>query len=171
MATTATRHYRTVAEDTLVKAIIKPWSFLIVCVAALFFTAVKALVAMQRAMGTQAEGAYSRPSLSGVKQIAKASWPIAFNETGVYAFRRIDILILATVAGPKATGVYCLAQQLGIVAEKVRYLFEPMLAPINAQSRSLDIIGEHLRRLGRFIFSVQLAIITVFAFFGELILS
>lgn len=195
IATTATRHFRTALWDTLVKALVKPWSFLILGVASyylligvtlptgrvvsseqallaayigsLLLTAGAAFLATTLSYGNgQLRGA-ARPSVAGVIALAKHSFPIALNDTSVFAFRRIDIIILAAVAGPKATGIYYLAQQIGTVVEKVRYLFEPVLAPIIAQSKSLDTIGDHLKRLGWFIFATQLAIICLFAIFGE----
>jgi len=199
VATTATRHYRTVIWDTLIKALVKPWSFLILCVASYFgirgltlpsghivtseqallfayvaslaLTAILAIAAMLLAIRGEPRGELSRPSLAGVIGLARTSWPIALNDTGVFAFRRIDIIILAAIAGPQATGIYYLAQQIGTIVEKVRYLFEPMLAPIVAQSQRLDTIGAHLRRLCLFIFAAQLAIIAVIAAFGEPILG
>ncbi len=199
IATTATRHFRTAFWDTLVKALVKPWSFLILAVAAYYWlagttlpsgkvisseqallgayigslalTACAALFATTISFGRGFFAGASRPTLGGIFDLAKRSFPIALNDTSVYAFRRIDIIILAVVAGPKATGIYYLAQQIATVVEKVRYLFEPVLAPIVAQSKSLDTIGEHLRRLGWFIFAAQTAIIVLFAIFGEPLLT
>jgi len=199
VATTATRHFRTVFWDTLVKALVKPWSFLLLGVAAFYWvrgismpsghivtseqallaayvcslllTAIASFFAMAKAYSREQHSLRARPSISGVFALARTSLPIALNDTGVFAFRRIDILLLAMVAGPKATGIYYLAQQIGTIVEKVRYLFEPMLAPIVAQSRSLDTIGTHLSRLVLFIFSVQLAIICLFIIFGGSIMD
>ena len=199
VATTGTRHFRTVLWDTLVKALVKPWSFLILAVAAyyflngaalpsgasvsseqallaayvgsLFLTAVFSFLALARFFRARADLSAYRPSLDGVAGLARRSWPIALNETGVFAFRRIDIIILAAVAGPKATGVYYLAQQIGTIAEKVRYLFEPMLAPIVAQSPSISSVAAHLRRLALFIFSTQMAIIVLIAVAGSTVLE
>jgi len=78
---------------------------------------------------------------------------------------------LAIVAGPTATGVYYLAQQIGTVAGKIRHLYEPMLAPIIAQSRSLETIGAHLTRLTLFIFTIHMVIISIFVIFGNTILD
>lgn len=199
VATTVTRHYRTVVWDTLIKALVKPWSFLVICVASYFvirgmempsghivtseqallfayvaslaLTAILAFAAMRFAVRGEERGPRSRPSIGGVIDLARRSWPIALNDTGVFAFRRIDIIILAAVAGPQATGIYYLAQQIGTVVEKVRYLFEPMLAPIVAQSQNFDTIGAHLRRLCLFILAAQLVIITAIAIFGGPILN
>lgn len=199
VATTGTRHFRTVFWDTLVKALIKPWSFLLLAVAAyylligstvlssgtisseqallaaytgsLLLTTIFAVLVLARFFGSQGQFKTYRPTLDGVLGLARRSWPIALNETGLFAFRRIDIIILAAVAGPKATGVYYLAQQIGTIVEKVRYLFEPMLAPIVAQSPSISTVAAHLRRLALFIFSTQLAIILIVAIAGNSVLQ
>lgn len=199
VATTATRHFRTVFWDTLVKALIKPWSFLLLAVLAYFWlrgvtlpsghvvaseqallaayvgslalAAAVAVFAMARAFGASKSVQGDRASLAGVLALARTSLPIAINDTGIYAFRRIDIILLAVVAGPKASGIYYLAQQIGTIVEKVRHLFDPMLAPIVAQSRSLETIGAHLSRLVLFIFATQLGIICLFVIFGSSILD
>lgn len=199
VATTGTRHFRTVFWDTLVKTLIKPWSFLLLAVAAyysligstlfssggitseqallgaytgsLLLTAIFAMLVLAKFFGAQGQLKVYRPSFDGVLGLARRSWPIALNETGLFAFRRIDIIILAAVAGPKATGVYYLAQQIGTIVEKVRYLFEPMLAPIVAQSPSISTVAAHLRRLALFIFSTQLAIILLVAIAGTAVLE
>lgn len=199
VATTATRHFRTVFWDTLVKAFVKPWSFLLLAVFAYYFvrgftmpsghvitseqalliayvgslllSATIALLAMSKAFASEPLHLAKMPTVAGVVALARSSWPIAINETGLFAFRRIDILLLAIVAGPTATGVYYLAQQIGTVAGRVRHLYEPMLAPIVAQSRSLETIGSHLTRLTLFIFTIQIVIISVFVIFGGDILE
>ena len=194
IATTATRHLRTIVWDTLVKAVIKPWSFLLLAVLAhvwsspsalhlsseqallmaysgsLFLSALVAFLGLTHAYDA-AIFMPQRASLAGSLALAKRSWKIGLNETGVFAFRRVDIILLALVAGPGTTGVYYAAQQIGTIVEKIRYLFEPMLAPIIAQSKSLSAIGYHLRRLCLIIFTVQLAIVAVVATFGEPILA
>ena len=199
VATTATRHFRTLFWDTLVKAVVKPWSFLVLGILAyygvrgftmpsghvitseqalliayvgsLLLAAGLALFAMGKPFAAETQRLATMPTLSGVIDMARNSWPIALNETGVFAFRRIDILLLAMVAGPTATGVYYMAQQIGTVAGKIRHLYEPMLAPIIAQSRSLETIGTHLTRLTLFIFTLQTIVISVFVIFGSTILE
>lgn len=191
VALTATRHFRTVSWDTFVKAVVKPWSFLAMAaagyfwmrgggeetltsgqmiilayIASLLLSAVIALIALARTMGRSVIAPSGSSTIGGVYRLARSSLPIAISETAVFAFRRIDIIILALVAGPSATGVYYLAQQIGTVVEKMRYLFEPMLAPIIAQSVSLAPIGYHLRRLCVFVFAVQIPIICLIALFG-----
>jgi O-antigen/teichoic acid export membrane protein len=126
---------------------------------------------MGKSFAAQTRRLARMPSPAGVIAMARGSWPIALNETGVFAFRRVDILLLAVVAGPSATGIYYLAQQIGTVAGKVRHLYEPMLAPIIAQSRSFETIGAHLQRLTLFIFTIQMVIITAFVIFGGTILE
>lgn len=199
VATTATRHFRTVFWDTLVKALVKPWSFLLLGVLAYYWvrgmtmpsghvvtseqallvayvgslalSAAVAGLAMARSFGAEERRQGENASFAGVLALARTSLPIAINDTGVYAFRRIDIILLSIVAGPKASGIYYLAQQIGTIVEKIRHLFDPMLAPIVAQSRSLETIGAHLKRLVLFIFATQLGIICLFVVFGGYVLD
>lgn len=199
IATTATRHFRTAFWDTFVKAFVKPWSFLLLSLAAfygfvsenapfehalsseqallvayvgaLLLTACAAGVALAKSFGPGFFGQPIGSVRAGLADLGKSSWPIALNETGLYAFRRIDVILLAMVSGPKETAIYYLARQIGTVVEKIRYLYEPILSPIIAQSKSLDTIGAHLKRLGFLIFSAQLGAICVFAIFGIPILA
>lgn len=199
VATTATRHFRTVFWDTLVKALVKPWSFLVLAVLAFYWlrelslpsgyqvtseqallaayvgslalSAAVAMLAMMRSFRTAQPSKGASASLAGVVELARKSLPIAINDTGVNAFRRIDIILLSVVAGPEASGAYYLAQQIGTIVEKVRHLFDPMLAPIVAQSHSLATIGEHLNRLVAFIFATQLGLICLFVIFGGPVLE
>ncbi len=193
VATTATRHFRTAFWDMLVKAFIKPWSFLALSLAAYYglaggiassqhallvayigslaLTAIAAALALRKSFGEGLLRAYSLQKARGTVILAKRSWPIALNDTGVFAFRRIDVIILAAVVGPKETAIYYMARQVGTVVEKVRHLFEPVLAPIAAQSTSSENIGHHLARLGLFIFAIQTVLICLFAIFGEAMLT
>lgn len=189
IALTATRHRRTVAWDTIVKALVKPWSFLLFAmlgyfwaseailssgealilayVCSLALSALAAFGALIHVFGISLFGLGNGTNFRQILIHMRNSLPIALNETAIFAFRRIDIVILGLVAGPTATGVYYLAQQVGTVVEKIRHLFEPMLAPIIAQSRSLPVIGHHLNRLCFLVFSIQLAIFCVFAIVGQ----
>lgn len=192
IALTATRHHRTVAWDTITKAIVKPWSFLlfalvgyvwagsgpspaqmliIAYVASLGAATLTAAVALFMTGGYRMASALRYFSLTDTYCFARSSFPIAVNETAVFAFRRADIILLALVAGPTATGIYYLAQQIGTLVEKIRYLFEPMLAPIIAQSRSIETIGSHLRRLCLGVFATQLAIVALIAILGQPLLA
>lgn len=189
IALTATRHRRTVAWDTVVKALVKPWSFLLFALFGYFWIgettlpsgealilayiaslAVSGVVAFSALFYVFGNSFLRLGNGTNVRQILihmRNSFPIAVNETAVFAFRRIDILILGLVAGPTATGVYYLAQQVGTVVEKIRHLFEPMLAPIIAQSTSMQTIGQHLNRLCLLVFSIQLGILVMVAFAGQ----
>ncbi|MXO90983.1 lipopolysaccharide biosynthesis protein [Pontixanthobacter aquaemixtae] len=199
VATTATRHFRTAFWDMFVKAFVRPWSFLLLSVAAYFgligaslpsgqivtsqmallssyvlsllLTAGAAIFALKRAFGAHFFKRSGKPIGKSVIDLAKLSWPTALNDTGLFAFRRIDVIILAVVAGPAETAVYYMARQISTVIEKVRHLYEPVLAPIIAQSKSLETIGSHLARLGLLIFAVQLLALCLLAVFGGTLLS
>ncbi|WP_411817321.1 lipopolysaccharide biosynthesis protein [Hyphococcus sp. DH-69] len=195
VALTATRHFRTVAWDTIAKAIIKPWGFLLLALAGYFVStsptfdgiitislidalilgyvlslllaALLAFVVVVKMYGLPRKAISIRNTL----QLGRRTFPIAINETGIFALRRIDIIILGIVAGPAASGVYYLGRQLATVVEKMRYMFEPMLAPIIAQSQSDEKIGVHLSRLCLFVFTVQLGMLSFVFLFGDQIMS
>lgn len=195
VALTATRHFRTVAWDTIAKAIVKPWGFLILALLGYFLSSSQILgVQLKISLIEALIGGYvlslfcaallaffiavkmyglpqQPPHIKNSLRMGHRSFPIAINESGIFALRRIDIIILGLVAGPAASGIYYLGRQLATVVEKIRYMYEPMLAPIIAQAQTDEKIGEHLSRLCLFIFTVQLGMLSFTVLFGEQIMA
>jgi O-antigen/teichoic acid export membrane protein len=162
VALSATR-YRRVMRWEVARTLCRPWSFLILAlIAYVWMSAVPEgeTVAGER-LGVGLLAAYvgsvvvaalisviglirvfgleplmrQRPSVRAIFGLAREGFPTAFVDTGAFLFRRMDILILGTVSGPEVTGVYYMAQQVATVPEKIRYVFEPMVAPVVAQAR------------------------------------
>lgn len=190
---TVTRSKRVIRWDALVKGFVKPWSFLLFSVggyfllvrtgylspvAALFAgymasTLLAALIALTGFARTRRKHYHPLvlPTFSGVRTLSKASFSTAIVDAGSFSFRRLDIILLGMIAGPTATGIYYLVQQLATVVEKMRHLFEPMATPVLAQARSMAVTNSHLKKLCLWIFSAQVGLAMIFTLFAVPILG
>ncbi|MEH6758875.1 MAG: oligosaccharide flippase family protein [Parasphingorhabdus sp.] len=190
---TVTRSRRVIRWDAMVKGFVKPWGFLLLCVGGYFllvktgiFSAVGALfagyiastvlalfVALFGLIWTRRKNSYALvlPDLMGMRRLFKNSFSTAIVDAGSFSFRRLDIILLGVIAGPTATGIYYLVQQLATVVEKMRHLFEPMAAPVLAQAKSMVVTSAHLKKLCLWIFSAQVGLATVFVSFAAAILG
>ena len=162
VALSATR-YRRIMRWEVARTLCRPWSFLILALIAYAWTstvpegeavpserlgdgliaayvgsvvvaALVSIVGLTRVFGF-AQLMRSRPRMREILGLAREGFPTAFADTGAFLFRRLDILILGSVSGPEVTGVYYMAQQIATVPEKIRYVFEPIVAPVVAQAR------------------------------------
>lgn len=110
-----------------------------------------------------------RPSLRAMVGLAREGFPTAFVDTSAFLFRRLDILILGATSGAEVTGVYYMAQQIATVPEKIRYVFEPIVAPVVAQARNRTGDSEEWRQIPvvcRWILTLHLALLPALAVFG-----
>ena len=186
---TITRSRRLIRWDALAKGVIKPWSFLVFAALGYFLfvrengsDATTALFAAYAgslgltflfalcglANVLRLDGFHPPlPGWSDMIRLGKRTFSAAIVDTCSFAFRRADIIILGLLAGPAATGIYYLAQQIATIVEKMRHLFEPMAAPIMAQMRSPEEIIRYLRQLSLWIFASQLGLVTVFLIHAE----
>jgi O-antigen/teichoic acid export membrane protein len=190
---TVTRSRRIIRWDALVKGFVKPWSFLLFLVGGYYLlvqteslapvTALFAgymgaavlafLVAIIGLVRTRRQHSYALvfPTFAGVFSLLRHSFSTAIVDAGSFSFRRLDIILLGVIAGPTATGIYYLVQQLATVVEKMRHLFEPMAAPVLAQARSMTAINSHLKKLCLWIFSAQIGLAMIFIIFANQILG
>lgn len=190
---TVTRSRRIIRWDTLVKGVVRPWSFLLFAVTGYFllvkpaiFAPVSALLAAYLAsivlsliialvgffqIRRSQSFAITLPMLGDTISLTKRTFTTAIVDAGSFSFRRLDIIILGLIAGPMATGVYYLIQQIATVVEKMRHLFEPMAAPVLAQSKSLAITQAHLRKLCLWIFASQVGLATILTLFAVPVLG
>tara|TARA_R110000787_G_scaffold176420_3_gene288613 strand:+ start:2629 stop:4104 length:1476 start_codon:yes stop_codon:yes gene_type:complete len=190
---TVTRSRRVIRWDTLIKGVIKPWSFLLfafigyfLLVKSAYLTPVATLfaaylgsivvsmaIAMIGFIQTQRfqQFALVAPKFGAMFALAKRSFATAIVDAGSFSFRRLDIILLGLIAGPMATGIYYLVQQIATVVEKMRHLFEPMAAPVLAQSKSLAVTQAHLQKLCLWIFASQVGLATIFILFAVPVLG
>jgi len=178
MMLTLTRSRRVIRWESIVKGLIKPWGFfifsmmgyfifiqnynwqpMVVLIAAYFLSLIlSAFFAFLGLLQILKSKQITIGKVNGKEMFAlgKESAPIAIVDAGSFAFRRLDIIILGWVTSSDVTGIYYLGQQLATVVEKMRHLFEPMAAPILAQTQSTKTIGDYLRKTCRWIFAATL---------------
>ena len=196
VAVSATR-YRRIMRWEVARTLCKPWSFLALTLLAYTWmraapagesvpvellgdgllaayagsVAVGALVAVVgliRVFGL-AQLTQQRPSLSATLGLAREGFPTAFVDTGAFLCRRLDILILGATAGAEVTGIYYMAQQVATVPERIRYFFEPIVAPVVAQARNRPGDSEEWKQIPvvcRWILTLHLALLPALAVFG-----
>lgn len=185
---TLTRSRRIIRWEAMVKGLVKPWSFFLLAMAGYFIfvqnhsyspmavliTAyllsllMSAFVAFLGFNQLIRDGLISvgKMNMRSIFSLGRESAPIAIVDAATFGFRRIDIIILGYFTSSDVTGVYYLGQQLGTVVEKFRHLFEPMAAPILAQTHSTKTIGEYLQKSCRWIFAASLGTSLSFVIFA-----
>ena len=189
MMLTLTRSRRIIKWESIVKGLVKPWGFFILAMIGYFFiiqqydsepmavliaayflsliiSAIFAFVGMLQIL-RDGQISIGRMNIRAMTSLAKDSAPIAIVDAGSFAFRRLDIIILGIMTGSNVTGIYYLGQQLATVVEKMRHLFEPMAAPILAQTRSTKTIGEYLQKTCRWVFAASLGSAICLALYAQ----
>lgn len=188
MMLTLTRSRRIIKWESIVKGLVKPWGFFILAMAG-YFVAVKeydaqpiivliaayflsliisaftAFLGLWQLIKSQ-QITIGNPHLGSMAALGKESAPIAIVDAGSFASRRLDIIILGLFTGSNVTGIYYLGQQLATVIEKMRYLFEPMAAPILAQTKSTQTIGQYLKKTCRWVFAASLGAAICFTLYA-----
>lgn len=189
MMLTLTRSRRIIKWESIVKGLVKPWGFFILAMAGYLFIIqqyecepmmvliaayflsliISALFAFVGMVQILKDGQISigKITIKAMGGLAKESAPIAIVDAGSFAFRRLDIIILGAMTGSSVTGIYYLGQQLATVVEKMRHLFEPMAAPILAQTRSTKTIAEYLQKTCRWVFAASLGSAICFALYAQ----
>ncbi len=188
MMLTLTRSRRIIRWEALVKGLVKPWSFFLLSMVGYFlfvqnlhFSPMTVLItAYLLSLCMSAFFAFlgfiqlirndliniGSVNLKAVFSLGRESAPIAIVDAATFGFRRIDIIILGYFTSSDVTGIYYLGQQLGTVVEKFRHLFEPMAAPILAQTQSTQTIGEYLQKTCRWVFAASLGASLSFTIFA-----
>ena len=190
VAGTAIRFKRVIKWEVIARCIFEPWTFLVMAVIlyGLGFNETALLVAYSLSLVAAAIGILvgcylafdlRRLMLAPVKikslmVVSRKSFPVGVTDVGIMMFRRFDILILSVFASHEATGIYYMAQQIVTVPHKIHQLFEPMMSPVLAKlhhDSGKEAIRDTLKRVCRWVFSLQLALTVPFAIFGSFILG
>lgn len=177
---TITRSRRIIKWESIVKGVVKPWGFFVLAMMGYFiavqklgaepiiilmasyflsliFSALFAFVGFFQII-KNGQITAGKTNFSSMILLGKESAPIAIVDAGSFAFRRLDIIILGALTSSNVTGIYYLGQQLATVVEKMRHLFEPMAAPILAQTKSTETIGLYLQKTCRWVFAASLGV-------------
>lgn len=182
----AIRFKRIIRWEVIARCVFEPWGFLLGAltfyytgltetglVAAYAFSCVMAacgiLIGLHKVFGARALiGTTFNPT--ALYRIPLYSLPAGITDMGVMMFRRLDILILSTVAGHDTTGIYYMAQQIVTIPHKIHQLFDPMITPVIARLHhglKRDVIAAKLAGFCRWTFTLQLALTVPIAIFGD----
>lgn len=190
---TLTRSRRIIKWESIVKGVVKPWGFFILAMVG-YFIAIKqydaqpiiilmaayfsslliswliAFIGFYNILKNQ-HISLGKVKINALFTLGKESAPIAIVDAGSFAFWRLDIIILGIFTSSSVTGIYYLGQQLASVVEKMRHLFEPMAAPILAQTQSTQTIGIYLQKTCRWIFAASMGIAICTTIYAELLME
>ena len=187
---TAIKFKRIIKWDVWARAIAEPWMFLVLTVA-FYYAGFKetgllmayagsvltaALCASAGLVHTYGAAPLAKAGLSPRMwpSILKQSAPVGVTDAGVMALRRIDLAVLFFIAGPQASGLYYMVQQLATIPQKVQGLFEPMMSPVIARlhnRKNGDGIRSNLIAVCRWIFIIQLGLTIPMVIFGKELLG
>lgn len=190
VALAVTKFNRKIVWEVAARGLVKPWSFLLFLLIGMMITDVTggeyglsllhvyglslvatALIAVFGMMRNLPDGAAApyRPKYKHIANLLTSNAAVGLGDTGTFAFRKMDILLLGLFAEPEVVGVYYMAQQVATVAEKIRHLFEPMIAPAlaNAIHGGRHEDGSALANaVSRWTLYLQLVLLSVFVVLG-----
>ena len=190
VALAITRHQRSMRWEVLARSLGEPWGLLLLLLLAwalapsatgllaayagsMLISGLIALYGLHRTIGLPAI-MRARLRLPELTRALMASLPTALVDLSIVMYRRVDILLLGLVAGPKATGLYYMAQQLATLVQKIHQLFEPVIAPVVAQAFSSGRSGDagyHLQRGCTRVLGLQLTMMAILYLAGGAILE
>jgi O-antigen/teichoic acid export membrane protein len=185
-----TRHRRKIKYEVICRSIVEPWAIMIFSIGAYFigwhdegllmayffalslsliisiigFSKLYNILAMLKA----------GVSVKSIKTLFAFSAPTAVVEVIALAFRRIDIFFLGMFTSDVVVGIYYAAQNIATLVEKIRHIFDPILAPIVSQtmtSRGLKAAGIQLEQVCRVIFTLLAMQTLLLSFYAEPILN
>ncbi len=162
-----------VATTVRARALVEPWTrsilagvlwffipssgLIIAYIASIFATAVAALWPVYRTYGLPRAW---RPHPLRLGKLALGNLPLAVADAVEWGTRRLDLAILGIFAGPKAVGVYYVAQQIASLPQKFKTSFEPVLGPVitrNLKDRNYAAISQQVCQVGFWITAAQVA--------------
>ncbi|MEM6683520.1 MAG: oligosaccharide flippase family protein [Pseudomonadota bacterium] len=113
-------------------------------------------------------------SASEIAKMLRFTLPTAMNDLIINTASRIDIYLIAGFVTPEAIGIYGIALQILTIVKKIRMSFDPVLDPIIASSiKRMDpkrVIAK-LTDVGVMIFLIQMLIVGLLMYFGQLLLG
>lgn len=201
VALAVTRFQGKIIWDVIARGLCKPWSLLLLIVfgswfqlrfpsgetlslidayaISLWLTAIVAIIGLVQSLprtGSSNKAASTKYQINcrQLWRMQRINMSAGMADTGAFSFRKLDILAVGAFAPPEVTGVYYMAQQLATVAEKVRYLFEPMVAPALAKTLQAGDANQSsflIYTVVRWTFSLQLLVLAIYIVIGAPLLG
>ncbi|MCK5040729.1 MAG: polysaccharide biosynthesis protein [Sphingomonadales bacterium] len=185
-----TRHRRKIKYEVICRSIVEPWAIMSFSVAAYFaglreegmlmayffalsLSLIISIIGFSKLYNVLAMFK-AGVSIKAIKTLFAFSAPTAVVEVIALAFRRIDIFFLGMFTSDVVVGIYYAAQNIATLVEKIRHIFDPILAPIVSQtmtSRGLKAAGIQLEQVCRVIFTLLAMQTLLLSFFAEPILN
>ena len=172
-----------VATTVRARALVEPWTrsllagalwfvipasgLIIAYIASIFATAVAALWPVYRTYGLPRAW---QPHPLRLGKLALGNLPLAVADAVEWGTRRLDLAILGIFAGPKAVGVYYVAQQIASLPQKFKTSFEPVLGPVitrNLKDKNYAAISQQVCQVGFWITAAQVAVALALGLPGE----
>jgi len=172
-----------VATTVRARALVEPWTrsllagalwfvvpssgLIIAYIASVFATAAAALWPVYRTYGLPRAW---QPHPLKLGKLALGNLPLAVADAVEWGTRRLDLAILGIFAGPKAVGVYYVAQQIASLPQKFKTSFEPVLGPVitrNLKDRNYAAISQQVCQVGFWITAAQVAVALALGLPGE----
>lgn len=172
-----------VATTVRARALVEPWTrsilagvlwfvmpasgLIIAYIASVFATALAALWPVYRTYGLPRAW---QPHPLRLGKLALGNLPLAVADAVEWGTRRLDLAILGIFSGPKAVGVYYVAQQIASLPQKFKTSFEPVLGPVitrNLKDRNYAAISQQVCQVGFWITAAQVAVALALGLPGE----
>ncbi len=106
--------------------------------------------------------------------IARRNLPLAGAELVDWTVRRLDLFLLARLAGTEVVGIYYVAQQVATLAGKIRITFDPILAPLLTTALKdcrPEAAAAHIRQVGFWVLALQIPVVLALGLAGEGVLG
>lgn len=172
-----------VATTVRARAVVEPWTLsllagalwfvvpdsgmILAYIASVFAAAAVALWPVYKTYGLPRAW---QPHPLKLGSLALANLPLAVADAVEWGTRRLDLAILGLFAGPKAVGIYYVAQQIASLPQKFKTSFEPVLGPVitrNLKERNYAAISKQVCQVGFWITAAQTAVALALGIPGE----
>ncbi|MDT8340323.1 MAG: lipopolysaccharide biosynthesis protein [Longimicrobiales bacterium] len=111
----------------------------------------------------------TRLSLRELRGLVAFSGPTAGYELFLMLADKVDVFLVSYFGTSATVGVYGMARQFATVTKKIRAGFDRILPPVLSESIAADDLGradQQVTMVARWILTVQLMVVLLFAFFG-----
>ncbi len=172
-----------VATTVRARAVVEPWTLSVLAgvlwfmvpdsgmilayIASVFAAAATALWPVYKTYGLPRAW---KPHPWKLGSLALANLPLAVADAVEWGTRRLDLAILGIFAGPKAVGIYYVAQQIASLPQKFKTSFEPVLGPVitrNLKEKNYLAISKQVCQVGFWITAAQTAVALALGIPGE----
>lgn len=183
---TATRTFRVMRYEMVTKSIVEPYSVLVMSL--VFYLAgfqeqglllgysvmlacsfLSALYGFGKMFSLRAF-LKSRPDGALLADMIRFSAPTALYDLLTMLLLRVDVFILSAFAPQATVGIYGIALQVSTTVKKIGQSFEPILAPVIAQSlkdQDMKKTAAEIAQVSNWIISIQALILVFLVFYGQ----